>query len=417
MTSGGPDGRPAIWVVSEMYYPEETSTGYFLTQIAEGLGRTFRVRAMCGQPTHAARGIRAPYRETHNGVDVVRAPGTTLNKDVLPFRVLNMTSVSLSIFLHLVFEVKRRDVVLVVTTPPLLPFIARAAAWIRRAACVLLVHDVYPENMIAAGYLKRDSVGARVFGWASRHLYRSVDRLIVVGRDMRELVGRRRGLTTVDDMIVIPNWATDDVLDGPPGERRTLLDELGLSDRVVLQFAGNIGPLQGIETLAGAAQIVAERAPQVHFLFIGSGGRKQWLQETVERLGLHNVTVLDHRPRSDQRVFLAACDVAVTAFVPGMCGAGVPSRLYNILASGKPIVAAVDADSEIGRVIREEDVGWVTPPGDVDAFVQAVIDAAADRERLARMAARARAAARAKYSRETAMKAYTAVFHTLLQEP
>jgi glycosyltransferase involved in cell wall biosynthesis len=109
-------------------------------------------------------------------------------------------------------------------------------------------------------------------------------------------------------------------------------------------------------------------------------------------------------------LFLNACDVAITAFVPGMFGAGVPSRLYNILASGKPIVAAVDPQSELALVVREERVGWIVEPGDVTGFVSAVLEARADRARLAAMGVRGRAAAAGRYSYEAVMRGYRDLF-------
>jgi glycosyltransferase involved in cell wall biosynthesis len=411
-----PARRATIWVVSEMYYPEETSTGFFLTGIAEGLASAFPVRALCGQPTYSKRGTRAPYRETRNGVRIVRAPGTTLNKDVLPFRLANMATVSASIFLHLVVGLRRADAVLVVTTPPLLPLIARAASWLRGAKCVLLVHDVYPENMIAGGLIRPRSVAARLFGALSRTLYRAVDHICVIGRDMRELVARRRDRGGIERMTVIPNWAGSDMFESLERGDNPLLAELGLAGKFVVQYAGNMGPLHAIEDLVAAAERLREINPAVHFLFIGSGAKKAWLERVVAERELSSVTVLPPRPRTEQRLFMTACDLAVTAFVPGMFGAGVPSRLYNILASGRPIVAAVDADSEIGMVIAEENAGWVTPPGDVDALVRALTEAAADPARIRQIGARGREAARAKYTSRAIMKAYTELFETMLAD-
>src|SRR6187551_2601474 len=88
-----------LWVVSELYYPEETSTGYYLTRIAEGLAEHRDVKVLCGQPTYSARGTVAPRHEIHKGVEIFRASGTTLDKNVIPFRLLNMVTLGMSIFL------------------------------------------------------------------------------------------------------------------------------------------------------------------------------------------------------------------------------------------------------------------------------------------------------------------------------
>lgn len=83
-----------LWVISELYYPEETSTGYFVTKIAEGLAERYPVDVLCSQPTYSARGIRAPRREQHNGVNIQRCLATTFSKDFLLFRIINLATIS-----------------------------------------------------------------------------------------------------------------------------------------------------------------------------------------------------------------------------------------------------------------------------------------------------------------------------------
>src|SRR5215217_3504826 len=121
-------GKSRLWVVTELYYPEETSTGYYLTRIAEGLSEDFDVKALCGQPTYSARGTIAPKHEIHNGVEIFRVSGTTLDKDVILFRLLNMLTLGLSVFFHALQNFRQGDKVLVVTTPPSMPFVVALAA-------------------------------------------------------------------------------------------------------------------------------------------------------------------------------------------------------------------------------------------------------------------------------------------------
>jgi len=241
---------------------------------------------------------------------------------------------------------------------------------------------------------------------AMRRLLRSMDAICVLGRDMAALVARRAGRTPVH---ITPNWAGDDMFGGDEAAVDAFRASLQLSDRFVAQYAGNIGGVQDIETIVDAAVVLQQRAPRIHFLFIGSGRKKRWLIEAVARLGLANVTVLDEMPRSEQAVFLRACDVAVMTFVHGMRGVGVPSRLYNILASGRPVIAAVDATSEPALVIQEERVGWVIPPEDPDAMVRAMMHAERSADTLRQMGGRAAAVARAKYRRETILREYARI--------
>ncbi|HYC49934.1 MAG TPA: hypothetical protein VEB19_02375, partial [Gemmatimonadaceae bacterium] len=141
-----------LWIVSELYYPEETSTGRLLTQLAEGLaaslGPDWRVRAICSQPTYEARGTRAPARERRAGVEIFRCRGTTFRRDRLWRRLANVLTISGALVLRLLRGVHRGDVVLVVTNPPLLPFGVTAVCRLRGARCALIVHDVYPEVLV-----------------------------------------------------------------------------------------------------------------------------------------------------------------------------------------------------------------------------------------------------------------------------
>src|SRR5438552_10172193 len=131
--------KNTLWVVTELYYPEETSTGYYLTRIAEGLSDVFDVRVLCGQPNYSSRGSRAPKHEIRKNVEIFRGAGTTLNKNVILFRLINIATLSATTFLRSLFRFRAGARVLVVTTPPSLPFIAAGAALFRGVSYTLLI--------------------------------------------------------------------------------------------------------------------------------------------------------------------------------------------------------------------------------------------------------------------------------------
>lgn len=395
---------PPLWVVSELYYPEETSTGYILTKIAEGLAVGRNVRVVCGQPTYSSRGVRAPARERRKGVEIERCWGTTWNKDILPLRLVNLLTISCSIFVRLLCDLRSGERVLVVTNPPLLPFVVALACRLRRARCLLLIHDVYPEVAVAAGLLRSESPVARLLNNCVRRLYASVENIIVLGRDMKSLAQAK--LTDGQDrVVVIPNWADLELVRPEARSSNPLSNELGLLDRFVLQYAGNMGQSHNIEGVLECATLLASD-PAFHFLVIGSGAKRRWLKRAVNDRCLNNITLLDHRPRSQSQDFLNACDVAIITMVAGMAGVSVPSRLYNVLATGKPIIAVADPNSELALVVSEEQIGWVVPPNNAEALANAVREAASDQPRLEQMGRRARRAAETKYSLERVIRAY-----------
>lgn len=160
-----------------------------------------------------------------------------------------------------------------------------------------------------------------------------------------------------------------------------------------------MGRAQGIENLFEAVEIL-KNEKDVHFLFIGSGAKRSWMDIEICNKELHNVTILDQRPRSDQGNFLNACDIALVSLLPGMTGAGVPSRLYNIMSAGKPIIAVTGYGSEIEFVVREEGIGWFVPAGRPEMLANAMLESCSKPELLLQMGERARSAAVDVFSKE-----------------
>jgi glycosyltransferase involved in cell wall biosynthesis len=381
--------RHRLWVLSELYYPEDSATGFYVTKTAEALAATHEVSVLCAQPTYRARGTKAPAFEVLNQVRVHRCAATTLNKDVLSFRIVNLITISVSLFFNAVRKIRQGDVVIVVTNPPTLPFVAFLACKLRGAKLILRIEDVYPDAMIAAGMVRSGSPAVRVLNAMHRSLYRNVDRVIVLGRDMLQLVQRKLQRDS-RNVTVITNWA--DCAEITPLDRdgNPLLKKLGLTNKFVVQYSGNMGRTHDLEGLVQAARILAPEQG-IHFLFIGTGAKEVWLTRTTRELALGNVTILPPQQRSDLAQSLNACDLAVISFVKGMAGVSVPSRMYNILAAGKPILAVADSDSELALVVREERVGWLVQPASPEKTADAILEAFANPAQLSEMSKRARA--------------------------
>ena len=396
--------KKRLWVVTELYYPEETSTGYYLTRIAEGLADDFDVKVLCGQPNYSARGVRAPKNEIHKNVEIFRAFGTTLDKNVIPFRIINMLTLSFSIFFKALFKFRKGDRVLVVTTPPSLPFITAFAALFRGAGYVLLIHDNYPEILFAVEKMKEDSLFANVLNFFNRWLYKYASKIIVVGRDMKELVkGKTFGLDI--PIVTIPNWAELETVEPAQRENNKLLAELGLQEKFVFLYAGNMGHPNDLESIVWCAEnLLAEK--HFHFIFLGTGVKKRWLENEVSVKKLKNVTILDPKPRGEQTIFLNACDVALVSLVKKMRGVSMPSRTYNILAVGKPILALTEDDSELARVVSEDNVGWTVPSCEPEKLLKVINEIYSSRDKLPEMGKRARQSALEKYSLDTAVENY-----------
>jgi len=395
-----------LWVVSEVYYPEETSTGYYLTAIAEGLSDRFDVKVLCGQPNYSARGVRAVKREMRKGVEIFRAAGTRLNKNIVVFRLINMVTLGFSVLMRGLWRFRRGDKVLVVTTPPSMPFIVAMASLIRGASYTLLIHDSYPEVLVAVSNLQEGSIAVRTVHFMNRWLFKHTSKIIVVGRDMKKLIEKKTvGLHI--PVAVIPNWAEVEDVQPLKREQNELIRELGLSEKLIVLHAGNIGHPTDVETVVECLHLLRDDE-RFHFVFIGSGVKKKQLETALRRYELKNLTLLEPRPRTDQSEFLNACDIGLVSLVPGMYGAAMPSKTYNIMAAGKPVLALTDEGSELATVIEEEQVGWHLPPGNAKLLVSKIKDIYETKDTLCEIGERARKATERKYSLESALNRYAA---------
>lgn len=399
-----------IWIITELYYPEETSTGHFLTKIAEGVAIDHDVSVVCSQPTYSQRGMKAPTHEVHNGVQIYRCWGGRLNKDFLPFRIVNFLTISFSLFFAGLIRFRAGDEVVVVTNPPLLPFLVVIASKIKKSTLILLVHDVYPEVLVAAGITSPKSFIFKMVQGAARWLYHQATAVIVIGRDMGRMVTSK--CQDKNKIHLITNWADLDVVSPLPRHENSVLKSHSLLDSFVVQYCGNMGRTHGLEYLLESASRLLHE-DHLHFLMIGSGARKNWLEKEVVNRELTNVTILPRCPRESLNENLNACDLAVVSFVPGMSGVSVPSRMYNIMAAGKPILAIADADSELVAVVKEEGIGWVVSPGDVSSLMASIQDAKSDIKRLREMGERARRVAVEKYSFTKVIKSYRELLNLL----
>jgi glycosyltransferase involved in cell wall biosynthesis len=393
-----------IWFFSEVYYPDEQGTAFYTTGIAEGLAGLYDVHVLCSAPTVTARGTRVNRKEVRNCVTIERCAGTTLNKDILPLRLINILTYTVATFLKALASVKKGDIVIAVTSPPSSPYVAKLIALCKGADCILRLEDVYPEILVATGMIAPGGIMDTCFGFLNRRLFTSSDRVVVLGRDMKALVEKRIG-PGADNVRIIRSWADTDVVNPSPKAENTLLRELELTNKFVVSCIGNMGRAQAIEYIFEAITLLKDDAT-IHFLFIGSGSKKRWMESEIAGKGLKNVTIIGQQPRSEQSRFLNAGDVSIISLLPGVTGAGVPSRTYNLMATGIPIIAVTREDSEVSLLVQEEAIGWVVPPVDAAHLVQAIMDARSDATRLERMSKRANAAAREKFARENILEQY-----------
>ena len=325
-----------IVIISELYHPEQNATGCFLAGIAEALAHgECSVSVLCAQPSYNQRGVKAPRNEIRNGVTIHRSWSTTWDPHKFLGRLLNIITNSLSIGFSALFSIKRLDRVLVVTNPPLLPYIVRLACWIKGAKFVFLVHDVYPDVFVPLGIMKVSNPFYCMLSFVNGRLYSSADRVVALGRDMARLVREKSNNKAKIDIIT--NWGDIDTIRPLPKSENDMLRDMKLSGKFIVHYSGNHGRTHDLESIVRAAALLSEDK-DIHFLFIGNGSGKAAAVKLADQLELKNISFRSFVDRSVLPTSLNASDISLLAFKPGMAGISVPSRMYNMMSAGKPII-------------------------------------------------------------------------------
>lgn len=397
-----------IFILSELYFPEETSTGYFLTKIAESLAEEYEVKVITGPATCNFIYQNYPKQEVINKVEVFRCQGTVLDKNIFFQRLINMLTRSIAIFIKALFLCRHGDQLLVVTNPPIMPLITLFIKWIRKCDFILLIHDVYPEILVTAQVFHYSSLIVKIGQYINKNIYNSADKIITLGRDMTQLVATKL-VANKSQIMCIPNWADLELITPTEKNKNLLLEKLGLIDKFVILYAGNMGRTHNLEDISEAAKKLKINS-KIKFIISGSGAKKIWLEKFVRNQQLENVIILSPCERSELNTLLNACDVAIISFVPGMAGVSVPSRMYNQMAAGKPIIAVADNFSELALVVREESIGWVVEPGDIEKLVTTIQFASEHPELCLEMGVISAAVAKNKYSFKQVSLAYKNFF-------
>ena len=385
------------------YWPDLGATGQLLTELTEDLVRVHGcdVTVVAGYPIRSNAPL--PTSEWRNGVHVVRAAGSTVDPRQFVGRAANYVSYFTSALVK-GLRVRRPDVVVALTDPPIIGLAALATASKADAPFVFLCEDIFPEVASLLEDFHSDTVNAALTR-INRFLVRKARRIIALGDTMKRRLVEGKGADPAK-VSVIHNWA--DCAAIVPGPRdNPFARRHGLVDRFVVLHAGNIGLSQELEVVLHAAEQLRERSDIV-FVFVGDGAKKNDLQEVAARRDLSNVMFLPFQPREAMDQSYATADVSLVSLKRGLAGVIVPSKVYNVLASGRACIAAVEHDCEVAGIIREAGCGFVINPGDGSALRTRVTELAADRERAAEMGARARCAA-LQFDRPKQVAAYDAL--------
>lgn len=346
-----------LWIITELYAPDQTSTAFVLKEISDYLVKSRKIEVICG-PLNYQQVSNQNILNEINLAKVTRIRSLNLNKNNILLRTLRHIILSIQLSVKYLLKSKKEDSVLIVTNPaPLLLLFALISKFSRRKINVL-VHDVFPENTLPTKIIKNGkSLHYLILKKLFDAAYSQFDTLIVLGRDMRLKISDKIDSKNnkKPKIEIIENWADiEEIYPLKSSQFSTIKN--GISNKFIFLFAGNLGRAQALEELFIIIQKVTN--PLIHFVFLGDGALKDKLIYFKDLNKLNNVTIGSSFPRSEQCLNLNSCHAGIVSLSKGMMGLGVPSKSYNILASGKPILYFGDENSEISLLIKENNIGW-----------------------------------------------------------
>ena len=354
-----------VVVVSQHYPPDPSTTAAIMAAISDHLAQESEVLVLSGT-------IGSASRTSADKPDVVEIRNWVPGKAALVRRALAEVLFTVRIFTALLLRLRRGDVALTVPAPFMLPYAFAAAAKLRGARSVLIMHDLYPDVLISAGLVRPRSMLAKTVRAFNALMFGALDAIVIIGRDTEKLLLRYGGMTR-EKIHFIPNWAT--LVPGVRAVTAANPYRRPLSARYVVGLSGNLGFTHDPVIVFEAARLLRDNR-DIHFLLSGWGVGFDQLREMQSAASLSNVTLVARVEDEQLEAFLSAADVWIIPYRKNVAGVSVPSRFYNLLAIGRPVILVSECEAEAAQTVIEHDVGWVVAPGKADELANAVVHAA-----------------------------------------
>ncbi len=371
------EGKKNLLIYAHYYYPDVASTGQILTDLAQGLVKTFKVTVICTVPSYTGviedkYKTRLFYREDIDGVEVLRVRVPEFDKTVSSSRIKNI----LSYFFMAVFAthmVGPQDYIYTISQPPILGgLIGRFGKFIKGGKLIYNIQDFNPEQVIAVSFTKnRLTLGLMML--EDKLTCRAADKVIVVGRDMVDTL-KKRFRRRLPKYTCINNWIDEkDIVPLPADNEKVVAfkEKYGLRDKFIIMYSGNIGLYYDLLEIQ---KIIAkfDGEEDVVFAFVGQGSVLEAMKAYSREHDQKNIVYIPYQNKEDLVYSLNAGDVHFVVNSKGIKGVSVPSKIYGVMAAGKPVLGILEEGTEARMLIEDSGCGTVAEPGDYKAIEESI---------------------------------------------
>ena len=359
-----------ILLLNQTFYPDVVATGQYLSELAVALAeRGHQVSVITGRRAYDNPEKIFAKTETWRGIQIIRVGSAGLGKGAKWKRALDFASFMLFCVLRLSF-LPRQDVVVAMTSPPLVSFVGAWFARLRHARFYYWIMDLNPDEALAAGWLRQGSLAARWLERCSRFSLRQAAKVVVLDRFMQQRI-LDKGIDA-GRIVVIPPWSHDSEVRFDAAGRARFRKLHGLEDKFLVMYAGNHSPCHPLDTALQAAKELAG-SREIAFLFVGGGSKFAQVSQFAREHALSNIQCLPYQPMDQLAGILSAADLHLVVMGDPFVGVVHPCKIYNILQVGSPLLYIGPQPSHISEILQALDgklpCVWAKH-GDVDRVME-----------------------------------------------
>lgn len=350
-----------IFLITEFHSSSQNSTGYLTEKLYHALLRQKDFETVL---------ITKKDENITSLPNAIYVQQSDYQKSRLVSRIWHELNLNSKFLIKSLRNISSEDLVITGTNPTFLLFIIFFLKKYRNFDWILLIHDVFPENLVASRTLSEKSLTYKLSKMVFDKIYASPNKVITIGKDMQQLINKK---AKRNDAEFVPNWIDVEDVEVQSKANNQILQQLGLSDskKVVFSFFGNIGRVQGLEELIQAINQMKE-SENAEFIFIGDGAYVDRLKSLISESGKDNVVYYGRVEQQEKSMGLNACDISIVTLADGMLGLGVPSKAYYSMAADKPLFCIMDKKSEIYTMVEECNIGWAVEPNNIQEVAQAL---------------------------------------------
>lgn len=383
-----------LLIYAHYYIPDTASTGQILRELAEGMLDKFDITVICVVPSYLGTiedkyKTQKYYEEDINGVKVLRIRVPEFNKTNKKSRIKNIVSYFFGA-MRATFKVGKMDYVFSISQPPVLGgLLGFWGKLVKRAKYIYNIQDFNPEQVLAVGYSKSKAI-INAMMWFDKFSCRQSDLIITVGHDLVETVMRRFQGKKVPKTVMINNWIDESEIYPLPENHPSVVEfkqRYGLDGKFVIMYSGNIGLFYDLENLIKVLKqfrkgytLTGEREEgpktmdgrEVVFAFVGAGSMLDKLVQYSQKHHFENIVFIPYQDRENLIYSLNAGDVHWCVNAKGIKGVSCPSKVYGIMAAGKPVIGVLENGTEVRELIEESYCGKCCEPGDYVAVANII---------------------------------------------